>query len=324
VSEPELRGASEAAAYLHAVKQILEYVRVSDVNMEEGSLRVDANISAHKLGETKLGTKTELKNLNSFSGVARALDVEFARQCAVLDSGGKIEQQTMLWDANTGEVRPARSKEGSHDYRYFPEPDLPPLIIPQERIDRIVRDMPELPRARRQRYKRDFDSLTDYDIEVLTSEPALGEYFEHVVHASGDAKTSANWMMGEVLAALKSTAQSIAHFTIRPADLGALLNLVRDGIVSHSAAKQIFSVMLASGDPPAAIAKREGLLKVSDESALSGWIDAVFAEHPDEAARFVGGEKRLQGVLVGYVMKKSKGSADPKRVNQLLGARSGV
>jgi aspartyl-tRNA(Asn)/glutamyl-tRNA(Gln) amidotransferase subunit B len=324
VSEPEMRGSEEAAAYLHALKQILEYVHVSDVSMEEGSLRVDANISARKLGETKLGTKTEVKNLNSFSGVARALDVEFARQCAILDAGGRIEQQTMLWDANTGEVRQARSKEGSHDYRYFPEPDLPPLVIPLERIDRIKRELPELPDARRERFRRDFAGLTDYDVDVLTSSSALGDYFEHVARASGEPKAAANWVMGDVLAMLKTTDQSIAHFTVRPADLGALLNLVRDGTVSHSAAKQIFHVMVKTGDAPAQIAEREGLLKVTDDSALLGWIDAVFAEHPEEAGRFVGGERRLQGVLVGHVMKKSNGSADPKRVNQLLVARVGV
>jgi aspartyl-tRNA(Asn)/glutamyl-tRNA(Gln) amidotransferase subunit B len=322
VSEPDMRGSAEANAYLQAVKQILEYVAVSDVSMEEGSLRVDANISARRVGETKLGTKTEVKNMNSFSGVVRALEVEFARQCAILDAGGRIEQQTMLWDANTGEVRPARSKEGSHDYRYFPEPDLPPLVVPLERIDHITRQLPELPDARRKRYKRDYPDLTDYDVELLTAGPAMGEYFEHAARAANDPKTAANWMLGEVLAALKSTNQPIDHFTVRPGDLAELLNLVRDGVVSHSAAKQIFALMVKTGDPPAQIAEREGLVKVSDDSALVAWIDEVFAEHPGEAERFTGGERRLQGVLVGYVMKKSKGSADPKKVNQLLAGRA--
>src|SRR5262245_53436980 len=178
VSEPEMRGSAEANAYLHALKQILEYVDVSDVSMEEGSLRVDANISARLAGETKLGTKTELKNLNSFSAVVRALDVEFARQCSVLDAGGSIEQQTMLWDEKAGQVRPARSKEGSHDYRYFPDPDLPPLILANERIDAIRATLPELPKARRDRYRQEYNALTDYDVEVLTSDRALGDYFE--------------------------------------------------------------------------------------------------------------------------------------------------
>jgi aspartyl-tRNA(Asn)/glutamyl-tRNA(Gln) amidotransferase subunit B len=324
VSEPELRSARQAEAYLVALKQILEYVKVSDVNMEEGSLRVDANISAREHGVGKLGTKTEIKNLNSFSGVVRALDAEFARQCAILDRGGEIEQQTMLWDERSGEVRPARSKEGSHDYRYFPEPDLPPLILEQDWIDRVTHAMPELPDARRERYRRSHVGLSDYDIEVLTSNVALGDYFEHVAHQSGDPKTAANWVLGEVLASLKNTGQTIEHFSVRPADLAALLDLVRAGTISNSAGKQVFANMVATGDPPPTIVDREGLRKVSDDSALIAWIDEVVAEHPDEARRLFSGEKRLQGVLVGHVMKKSKGSADPKRVNQLLDARAGA
>jgi aspartyl-tRNA(Asn)/glutamyl-tRNA(Gln) amidotransferase subunit B len=261
--------------------------------------------------------------MNSFSGVVRALEVEFARQCAVLDAGGRIEQQTMLWDANSDEVRPARSKEGSHDYRYFPDPDLPPLIISIERIDRLKAQLPELPAARRARFHEAYPNLTRYDIEVLTAGPGIGAYFEQVARQSNDAKTAANWVMGDVLAALKTTDQTIEHFSVRPADLADLLNLVRDGIVSHTAAKQIFGIMVKTGDRPSQIAEREGLLKVTDDSALAAWIDEVFAEHAAEAQRFVGGERRLQGVLVGHVMKKSKGSADPKRVNQLLVARMG-
>lgn len=321
VSEPDIRSAAEADAYLRAVKQILEFADVSDVNMEEGSLRVDANISVRPFGQTTLGTKTEVKNMNSFSSVSRALEAEFARQCAVLDAGGRVEQQTMLWDERAGQVRPARSKEGSHDYRYFPEPDLPPLVVPLVRIEAIQDALPELPAARRARYRAEFVALTDYDIDVLTASRAMGDYFEHVARASGDAKTSANWIMGEVLAAVNATGQSIAHFTVRPRDLADLIAMVRDGVVSHSAAKQIFASMVRTGDRPQDIADREGLLKVSDDAALLEWIDAVFAEFPDEARRFVGGERRLQGVLVGHVMKRSKGSADPKRVNQLLAAR---
>ena len=323
VSEPEMRGSLEAVAYLRAVKQILQYAAVSDVSMEQGSLRVDANISARAVGATGLGTKTEIKNMNSFSGIVRALEVEFARQCAVLDAGGRVEQQTMLWDAATDTVRPARDKEDSHDYRYFPEPDLPPLIVPLERVDRIKRELPELAGARRERYRLEFPSLTDYDVDLLTQDPATGEYFEHVARASGDPKASANWILTEVLGALKSTNEAIGHFTVRPADLAALLGLVRDGVVSHSAAKQIFGLMVATGDPPMRLAEREGLLKISDDGPLARWLDEAMAEHPAEAERFLSGERRLQGVIVGYVMKKSKGSADPRRVNQLLAARAG-
>jgi aspartyl-tRNA(Asn)/glutamyl-tRNA(Gln) amidotransferase subunit B len=324
VSEPDLRGAEEADAYLRTLKQMLEYVAVSDVSMEKGSLRVDANISTRRVGETTLGTKTEVKNMNSFSGVVRALDVEFARQCAVLDRGGRIEQQTMLWDANTDEVRPARSKEGSHDYRYFPDPDLPPLVIAPDRIARLERALPELPAARRERYHAEYPALTPYDVEVLMAGPAIGAYFEQVARRSEDPKTAANWVMGDVLATLKTSDQTIEHFSVRPADLADLLNLVRDGVVSHTAAKQIFGIMVKTGDRPSQIAERERLLKVTDDTALVAWIDEVFAEHSAEAQRFVGGERRLQGVLVGHVMKKSKGSADPKKVNQLLMTRIGT
>lgn len=208
-------------------------------------------------------------------------------------------------------------------YRYFPEPDLPPLILPLERIDRIRDELPELPDARRERYRREYDALSDYDVDVLTAAPAMGDYFEQVARQSGDPKAAATWIMGEVLAALKSTGQSIGHFTVRPADLAELLRMVSAGTITRTAAKQVFQGMVATGDPPARIVEREGLSKVSDDSALVAWIDEAFAEHPDEAARFLGGEQRLQGVLVGYVMKKSNRSADPKRVNQLLAERLG-
>jgi aspartyl-tRNA(Asn)/glutamyl-tRNA(Gln) amidotransferase subunit B len=322
VSEPDMRSAEEAGAYLRVLKQILEYMDVSDVSMEEGSLRVDANVSARRRGETKLGTKTEVKNMNSFSGVERALEVEFVRQVGVLSAGGTVHQQTMLWDGATGQVRPSRTKEGSHDYRYFPEPDLPPLVLAIGWIDRMRHDLPELPAARRARFAKDY-ALGGYDVDVLTASPQLADYYESVARAHGDPKVAANWVMGEVLAQLRAGGGDVASFRVRPHDLAVLLNLVRDGVVSHTAAKQVFSQMVATGDPPAQIAEREGLLKVDDDGQLAGWLDEVIAEMPKEAERFRAGEKKLQGVLIGAVMKKSKGRADPRRLNQLLAKRLG-
>jgi aspartyl-tRNA(Asn)/glutamyl-tRNA(Gln) amidotransferase subunit B len=322
VSEPDMRSSTEAVAYLKVLKQILEYIDVSDVNMEEGSLRVDANVSARLRGETKLGTKTEVKNMNSFSGVERALEAEFARQCELLERGEKVQQQTMLWDGARGEVRPARSKEESHDYRYFPEPDLPPLQLDLEWIARVKEELPELPKDKQARFAKEY-SLPAGDIDVLTASSKLADYFESVARQSGDAKAAANWVMGEVLAALNATGQEIEHFSVRPADLARLIELVRDGTVSHSAAKRIFARMVETGDPPQRIAEAEGLLQVRDDAELERWVDEVLTEHPAEAQRFRDGEKKLLGVLVGLVMKKSKGRADPRRVNQLLSERSG-
>jgi aspartyl-tRNA(Asn)/glutamyl-tRNA(Gln) amidotransferase subunit B len=320
VSEPDLRSAQEAGSYLRALKQLLEYLDVSDVNMEEGSLRVDANVSARLHGEVKLGTKTEVKNLNSFSGVERALEAEFHRQCAVLSRGERVKQQTMLWDGAKGEVRPSRTKEESHDYRYFPDPDLPPLVLDAAWIEEIRQKLPELPAQRRARFLSEH-SLVDEDITVLISSPALGEYFESVARHHGDAKAAANWVMGEVLATLKVTGQLVAEFPVRPADLARLLDMVRDGLVSHSAAKRVFARMVETGERPEQVAQREGLLRIGDDASLVAWIDEVLAEHPTEAARYRAGERKLQGVLVGFVMRKSRGSADPRRLNQLLADR---
>jgi aspartyl-tRNA(Asn)/glutamyl-tRNA(Gln) amidotransferase subunit B len=322
VSEPDIRTSADAGAYLRTLKQILQYLEVSDVSMEEGSLRVDANISVRPHGQSKLGTKTEVKNMNSFSAVERALDAEFERQCALIDSGGSVEQQTLLWDGARESVRPSRTKEGSHDYRYFPEPDLLPLMLDDKWIGDARKHLPELPDARKKRLAQDF-GIAPIEIEQLTATPALAEYFEAVARASGDGKAAYNWVMGEVLAVLKSSGGDLSHFRVRPADLAQLLNLVRDGTVSHTAAKRVFALMVETGKPPAQLAADEGLSQVGDEDAIATWVDEVLVEHPEEAKRYLAGEKKLQGVLVGFVMKKSKGRADPKRVNQLLSTRGG-
>jgi aspartyl-tRNA(Asn)/glutamyl-tRNA(Gln) amidotransferase subunit B len=321
VTEPDIRSAAEAGSYLRLLRQVLEYVDVSDLNMEEGSLRVDANISIRERGAAKLGTKTEVKNMNSFSGVERALEAEFARQVTIVEAHGTIEQQTLLWDADRGTVRPARSKEGSHDYRYFPDPDLPPLRLTKQWIEAVRGRLPELPDARRRRFA-DEHHLGTYDIDVLTASPRIADYFESVARMHGDAKAAANWVMGELLAALKSSNLPIERFPVRPADLAALLDMVRQGTVSHSAGKRIFSLMVQTGNRPEQIAEREGLAQVGDESQLAAWVDDVIANHAAEWDRYRAGEKKLLGVFVGAVMKKSGGRADPKKVNQLLAARA--
>jgi len=322
VSEPDMRSAAAAGQYLRALKRVMEYTGVSDVNMEEGSLRVDANVSARRRGATELGTKTEVKNLNSFSNVERALAAEYARQTALLADGRRIDQQTMLWDAVHGVVRPARSKEASHDYRYFPEPDLPPLVVAADWVDAVRRGLGELPAARATRFAAQY-GLASADVAALIDKPRVAEYFEAVVAAHGDARASANWVLGEVLAALNASNGEIADLTVRPPALAALLDLVRDGTISHAAAKTVFAEMVRSGEPAAVIAQRLGVTQVGDDNALNQWIDAVLAENPTEAARYLGGERKLQGPLVGRIMKKSQGRADPKRVNQLLAARTG-
>ena len=320
VSEPEIHSASDAVSYLRRLKQILEYTGVSDANMEEGSLRVDVNISIRPRGVAALGTKTEVKNLNSFSSAERAIEIEFARQRALLESGGLVEQQTLLYDEKRNQVRSARSKEGSHDYRYFPEPDLPPLCL-SDAFVRVQREaLPELPAAKRDRFVAQY-GLVEADIDQLIVNRTLSDRFEAVALSSGDARRAANWMLGPVLAAVKLSGGTLLEHAVDPARLGALIQLEIRGDVSNTAARQIFMMMEREPTEPLAIATRDGLLKVSDDAALATWIDEVFAESPTEAARFMAGERKLQGVLVGQVMKKSKGSADPKKVNLLLGAR---
>lgn len=323
VSEPEIRSSKEAGAYLKALREILVYADVSDCSMEEGSLRVDANVSARPHGETALRTRTEIKNLNSFSNVERALEIEFARHCAVHDAKGEVRQQTMLFDANKNEVRPARSKEESHDYRYFPDPDLPPLVLPASFIDGIRASLPEFPAARRSRFINQF-GITNTEAEVLTADRDISAYYETVATRANDGKAAAHWVMGEVLAARNESDRSSPAPAVAAEALADLIGLVKSGTVSNSAGKIIFAALAKEGGTAREIAERDGLLQVGDESALRAWVDDVLAENPDEAKRLAAGERKLQGVLVGLVMKKSKGSADPKKVNQLIAERAGT
>jgi aspartyl-tRNA(Asn)/glutamyl-tRNA(Gln) amidotransferase subunit B len=320
VSEPDIRSAAEAGAYVRTLKQILEYVEVSDANMEEGSLRVDVNISARMRGTTILGTRTEVKNLNSITGVERSIEIEFARQCRILSDGGHIVQQTMLWDGHKEEIRPARNKEASHDYRYFPEPDLPPLVIGDAWVNERRTALPELPQARRNRFVSQY-GLPIVDADVLTATATMATRFETIVATAGDARRAANWVLGPLQASANASGISLDAHPVSAERLGALIRLEVEGKISNTAARQVFAAMEQCADEPLSLARQLGLLKVSDDHQLTAWIDEVMAEFPAETTRFLGGEQKLQGVLVGHVMRKSKGSADPQRLNQLLGAR---
>jgi aspartyl-tRNA(Asn)/glutamyl-tRNA(Gln) amidotransferase subunit B len=318
VSEPDLRSPAEARVYLVTLRQILVYAGVSECSMEQGSLRVDANISIRRPGDTRLGTKAEVKNMNSFANVERALEAERTRQAALLEGGGKVEQVTLLFNAASGQVRPTRSKEESHDYRYFPDPDLPPLVLSDAWMAEQRTGLPELPEARRTRLETTF-ALSPYDARVITSEAPLAEYFEAVVGTGVEPKTAANWVMGEVMTSFNQTGQ----FPVSPARLAALVGLVRDGVVSHQAAKRVYAELGNAQDDPRAVAERLGLVQVSDQDALGRWVDEVLAANPDEVARFRGGEAKLMGFFVGQVMKKSQGKADPKGVQPVLARRLG-
>jgi len=314
VSEPDLRSPAEARAYLTAIKQLLVFAGISDCSMEKGSLRVDANLSVRPLGETTLGTKTEVKNMNSFANVERALEAERIRQIALIESGGRVEQVSLLFNAATGEVRPMRSKEDSHDYRYFPDPDLPPLVLTRAWIEAERAALPELPEAMRTRLADQY-GLSAYDSQVLSGEVEIARYFEAVVVAGADAKAAANWVMGEALTDWNAG----GAFRVPAATLSALIALVAGGTVSHQAGKKVY-VELSSrgGGDPLAVATELGLIQVRDESALEAWVDEVLAACPDEVARFKGGEAKLMGFLTGQVMKRSGGKADPKGIQAVL------
>jgi aspartyl-tRNA(Asn)/glutamyl-tRNA(Gln) amidotransferase subunit B len=326
VSEPDLRSPAEARAYLTTLRQILLYCQISDCNMEEGSLRVDANISIRPEGETRLGTKTEVKNMNSFANVERALSVERDRQIALVESGDRVEQVTMLFNAASGEVRPMRSKEESHDYRYFPDPDLPPLVLSRLWIETEHRALPELPEAKRDRFMTVL-GLPPYDAGVLAAERPIADYYEAVVAEGADPKTAANWVMTEVLRGYNESGE----FGVNAEWLAGLVAAVKDGTISHQAAKQVFAAragygslsvtveMAGTGEvSPRALAAKMGLIQVGDADALGSWVDEVLAAHPTEVERYRAGEAKLMGFFTGQVMKRSGGKADPKKVAGVL------
>ncbi len=316
VSEPDMRSPAEARAYLTTLKQLLVYAGVSDCSMEKGTLRVDANLSMRRLGDEVLGTKTEVKNLNSFANVERALEVERERQVALLERGERVAQETRLFNAATGETRSLRSKEGSHDYRYFPDPDLPPLVLDPAWIAQQLASLPELPEARRDRFMSAY-GLPAYHAATLCLERPVAEYFEEAVSAGAEPKSAADWVLETVLTSWNET----GSFLVAPGRLAALIDLVKQGTVSRQAAKQVYTELLTSADSPDTIAQRLGLVQVSDTGQLATWVDEVVAAHPGEAARFKGGEAKLMGFFTGQVMKRSGGKADPKAVQPLLAAR---
>ncbi len=321
VTEPDLHGAEEAHAYLSALRAVLLYAQVSDGNMEEGSLRCDANVSVRPRGATSLGTRAEVKNLNSFRNVARAIEHEVARQVALVESGREVVQETRLYDAARGETAPLRSKEDAHDYRYFPEPDLPPLAVSPAWLAELRASLPELPAARRRRFVSEY-ALPAYDAGVLTQERALADYFEQVARASGNAKAASNWIMTELLRKLKDDARpltaALATAPVTASSTAELIGLVTKGTISGKIAKDVFEKAWASGEPPAVIVEREGLAQIDDEGALAAAVAELVAASPEQVASYRGGKAAALGWFVGQVMKKTGGRANPQRLNELL------
>ncbi|MGQ9920565.1 MAG: Asp-tRNA(Asn)/Glu-tRNA(Gln) amidotransferase subunit GatB [Desulfobacca sp.] len=318
VSEPDLRTPEEAAAYLKTLRNILLYLEICDGNMEEGSLRCDANISLKPQGSTTLGVRTELKNMNSFRNVQRALEYEIRRQRSLLEAGENIVQETRLWDANRGKTYSMRGKEEAHDYRYFPDPDLVPLVISPEWIEAVRATLPELPDAKKARFMSQYD-LPEYDAGVLTAEKALADYFEACVRTFPQAKKVSNWIMSELMRELKKDDRGIETCAVSPQALGRLLALVEEGTISGKIAKSVFSDMIATGQDPDAIVKAKGLGQISDTSALEALAREILAANSKEVADFKAGKTKVMGFFVGEIMKKTKGQANPKLVNQLLG-----
>ncbi len=319
VSEPDIRSPEEAHAYLKQLRELVRYLDICDGNMEEGSLRCDANISLRPVGSDKFGTRTEIKNLNSFKAVQRGLDFEIRRQRAILESGGEVIQETRLWDAGKGETFSMRGKEEAHDYRYFPDPDLIPVVIDKAWIERVESELPELPEAKRRRFQEEY-RLPEYDIAVLTEDRAVADYFEATAKASGNAKAASNWIMTEVLAALKE-GDGLTDFKVGPERLGELIRLIDEGAISGKMAKEVFAAMTETGEGPQAIIEAKGLKQISDASELEAMVEKVLAENPDNVEKYKAGKKKVFGFFVGQVMKMTKGQANPRMVNEILKKR---
>jgi aspartyl-tRNA(Asn)/glutamyl-tRNA(Gln) amidotransferase subunit B len=317
VSEPDMRSSDEAYAYLTEIKQVLQFIDVSSCDMEKGHLRCDANVSVRLRGAEKFGTKAEVKNLNSFRFLKMALDYEILRQITLIESGGKVVQETRLYNVDSGETVSMRSKEHAHDYRYFPEPDLVPLRIGEAWMTTVKAELPELPQRKKARFMEEF-GLREYDADVLTASRSISEYFEGTASASGDPRTAANWVMGDLAAALKADDKDYADSPVSPEKLGELIALIGKGELTGKLAKEIFPKMYASGDSARDIMEREGLKQISDSGALEKIIDDVLAANPKQVEQYKGGKATVIGFLVGQVMKSSRGQANPATVNELL------
>jgi aspartyl-tRNA(Asn)/glutamyl-tRNA(Gln) amidotransferase subunit B len=314
VGGPDLRSPAEARAYLQTLKQLLEYIGISDCDMEKGSLRVDANVSVRRAGETALNTRTEVKNINSFAFVEKALSVERDRQIALIESGGSVTQQTMLYDSRENNVRPQRSKEESHDYRYFPDPDLPALVLTPEFVAEQQSELPELPAAKRDRFVASYGLSREHAM-VVTATRAVADYYETVAKTSAEHQAAANWIMTEALADAKDHNDELR---VSSAALSQIIGLVKGGYLSHQAAKRVFAEVAAKGGDPRSVAESLGVIQVADTNVVTGWVTDVLGAHPTEVARYKRGEVKLMPFFLGQVMRASKGQADPKLAQRVL------
>jgi len=321
VSEPDMRSPEEAYSYLAKLKQILEYVGVSDCNMEEGSLRCDANVSVRLRGETLLGTKTEVKNMNSFRNVQKALEAEIERQIGILEDGGEIVQETLQWDPERGAVVPMRRKEYADDYRYFPEPDLLPIEVDMEWVERLRSELPELPDARKARFVSEY-GIPSYDAEVLTSTREIADYYEECVRLGADPKAASNWVMGDVLRVVRDR-KDLSGFKVTPGHLAGMIRLIKDGVISGKIAKSVFEEMVKTGFPPEDVVKSKGLVQITDSDELERVVEEVLSESPNEVERYRSGRKQLFGFFMGQVMRKTRGKANPKLVGDILRRKLG-
>lgn len=317
VTEPDIRSADEAYAFLTNLKQALEYTGVSSCDMEKGQLRCDANVSVRPRGREKFGTKAEVKNLNSFRFLKQAIEYEIARQVGLIEAGGAVRQETRLWNVELGETLAMRSKEEAHDYRYFPEPDLAPLEIPADWMERVRASVGELPAAKRRRYVEEL-GLKPYDAEVLTAERAAAEYFETVAQAAGDAKLAANWVMGDLAGLLKAEGRTFADSPVAAQALGDLVGLVARGELTGKLAKEVLAKMAATGETAAAIVEREGLKAISDTGALERIVDEAIANNPKQVEQYRAGKTTLAQFFIGQVMKATKGQADPAAAKEIV------